>query len=120
MLEHAAEFAILAFAQTHGEPGVAALGPIEARTHRTIMDTIDGDPLFEGGKTRRIDRPMNPYPIAAQPSGGGKLEPARELSVIGEKEKSFRSEIEPSHRNQSREVGGQFFKDGRPSLLVAM
>src|ERR1700687_3056367 len=52
--EHFLDFAVLAFAQSHREPTVAALAAVERGLDRTIADAIDREAFGKPGKRRFI------------------------------------------------------------------
>src|ERR1700681_1850457 len=59
------DFAVLAFAQSHREPTVAALAAVERGLDWTIADAIDRDALGKPGKRRFIRFTMSPNPVGA-------------------------------------------------------
>src|SRR5690242_12101191 len=47
MAAEIADLAVLAFGQRHGQPGIVALLPVEARLHRAVADAFDRDALAQ-------------------------------------------------------------------------
>src|SRR5918994_6916647 len=60
MLQHAADLAVLAFAQRNFEPSVATLDPIERRLDRAVVEAIQRDALLQGGELRLVDLAVDP------------------------------------------------------------
>src|SRR5258708_25347680 len=120
MLHDAADLAVLALVQAYREPGIAALLAIEYGADRTIGHAVDGDARLERGETRRIDGPMDAHAVTPQPAARRQLQGARQLAIVGEQQKPFRSEVEPADRDHPRQLRRQAIAHGGPPLLLAM
>src|SRR5262245_28174331 len=119
MLADAADLAVLALGQTHGEPGVVALPALECRAHRPVVGPVDGDAVGQIGKRRQGDRATRAYAIAPRPAGRRQFEPALQLAVVGEQQQPFGIEIEPPDRNHARQLFRQAVEHRRPALRIA-
>src|SRR5690606_26308860 len=94
--EDVAHLAVLAFAQADGQPGIGALLAVENRLHRAIEHAVHSDAVFQSFERLWIDLAMHAHTVAPQPTGGGQFEYPRQAAVIGEQEKAFGVDVEPS------------------------
>src|SRR4051812_36189773 len=78
MLEHTPDLAVAPLAQTHLEPGIAALLALELGGERPIGDAVDGDAVGESLQPVRLDDAVNAHLVAAQPAGRRQLQPPRQ------------------------------------------
>ena len=120
MLEHAADLAILAFAQPHLDPAVAPGAPFQIGVDRAVADALDLDAVDQLLELRLADRAEDPGAVAALDAGGGQLELALQLAVGGEQQQPLGVQVEPADRHHPRQALGQPVVDGRPALRVAL
>ena len=67
--EHALDLAVLPLAQSHGEPGIAALDAIQRRLDTRIVDAVDRDAALQRIEPCLVDFAVGADSIAAQPPG---------------------------------------------------
>ena len=116
MLEHALHLAVLAFAQAHRQPEIRALHAVDLRLDRAVDHSVDGDAAAELIERRLVDLAMRTDAIASEPSGGGKLQDAREPAVIGEEQQAFGVDVEPPDRHHARKLRRENGKHRRAAL----
>src|SRR5882724_10530998 len=79
MTADVADLAVLALGQGHGQPGIVALLPVEARMDRAVADALDGQALAHLVEMLDLDLAVHPHAIAPNPPCGGQFELARQL-----------------------------------------
>ncbi len=102
MLEHPLDLAVLAFAQPHGQPAIAALNAIELGLDTGVGDTVNlnsGSELVERGL---IGDAFRAHPIAAEPTGVRQLQHAGETAVVGQQKEAFGVDVEPADGDGTR------------------
>ena len=119
MLEHPLDLAVLALAQTHGDPGVGALLAVESRLDPRVVDPVDRDPVAQGVELGLPDGPMGAHAVAAQPAGRGQLQHPREPAVVGEEQQALGVDVEPSDSDDPRQIRRQGVENRRPPLGIA-
>ena len=120
MVEHAADFAVLALLQRQGQPGVRSLRPVERGADRAVGDAVDRDARRQRREAGGLDRAVHAHAIAPDPAGRRQFEAAGQPAVIGQQQQPLGIQIEPADRDQPRQTRGQRAEYGRPALLVAM
>src|SRR5262249_44489382 len=102
------------------DPHIAALLAFERRFDWTIVHFVDGKAAGEILQLGFADLSEGAHAVAARPAGSGKLKMPRELAIICQKQKPFRIEVEPSHRNQARQAVRKACEDGGPAFGILM
>ena len=120
MLEHPADLAILALAQPHLDPAVAAGAPFQIGVDRAVADALDLDAVDQILELRLADRAEDAGAVGALDAGRGQLELALELAVGGEQQQPLGVQVEPADRHHPRQALGQAVVDGRAALGVAL
>ncbi len=120
MFEHAADLAILAFAEPHLDPAVAAGAPFQIGVDRPVADALDLDAVDQILELGLADRAEDAGAVAALDAGGGQFELALELAVGGEQEQPLGVQIEPADRHHARQALGQPVVDGGTALGIAL
>jgi hypothetical protein len=106
MLEHAADLAILALAEPHLDPGIAAGAALQIGVDRAIAYPFDVDPVDQLLELRLADLAEHPRAIRPLDSRGGQFELALQLAVRGEQQQPLGVEIEPADRHQPWQARG--------------
>ena len=119
MLEHAADFAVLALGQAHLDPAVAAGAPLEVGVDRAVAHALDGDALGKILELRLGDRAERAGAVVADDAGARQLELALQLAVVGQQQQPLGHEVEAADRHQPRQALRQPVVDRRPALGVA-
>ena len=116
----AANLAVLALADAHGQPGVGALLAVEADLHRLEILALDGDALAQRVEGFGAGPPVHPHAVFAQPAGFGQLEPPFQPAVVGQQQQPFGVEVEPPDIENPRHPLGHLVKDGAAALFVLL
>ena len=114
----AADFAVLAFAQADGQPGIGTLMAVDLDLHRLEFLALDGDAAAQGFDLGLGRVSVHPDAVFAQPAGGREFEAAFEFAIIGQQKQAFGVEVKPTHRHHAGHVIGQVVKDGVAALFV--
>ncbi len=114
----AADLAVLAFAQAHGQPGIRALDAVKRHLHRLEPLPLDDNALAQRLQLGVGRVAVHPHAVLAQPAGRGKLQPPLQLSVVGKQQKPLGVQVQPPDRHHARHVLGQVVEDGVAALLV--
>ena len=118
MLQHALDLAVLALAQAHRQPDVAALLALELGLDAEIVDAVDGDAVAQAVELLLRDLAMRAHAVAAQPARRGQFQHAREAAVVGEKDQALGVDVEPADRDDARQVRRKRLEDRRAPLGV--
>ena len=118
--EHVLDLAVLAFAQTHGDPDVGALRLVERRFDRAVEHAVDGDAFLQLVEIGLLDLAMGAHAVAAQPAGRWQLEHAGKAAVIGQQQQAFGVDVEAADGQDARQIFGQIVEDGRAALRVGI
>src|SRR5215469_8345314 len=118
MFEHATHLSVFPLAQSHRDPGIAALLALKLGGDRAIGDAIDRKPFIECSEPLGMDLAVNTYLVTAQPAGRRQFEAPRQCAVVGQQQQTFGIEIEPPHRNHPRQLVWQHIEDRRAAFLV--
>jgi hypothetical protein len=110
MLEHPFDFAVLAFAQTDGEPGVRPLLAIERRLDPGIIDALDIYAAAQAIQHALVGLALGADPVAPQPASGRKLEQTGEAAIVGEQQKTLGIDVEPANADDARALGPRIAK----------
>ena len=114
----ATDLAVLALADADGQPGIGALLAVEIDFHRLELLAVDSDTAAQGGKGQVVGRAVDAHAIAAQPAGGGQLQPTLELAVIGQKQQAFGIQVKPPDSHHPRQIARQRVKHRLPPLFI--
>jgi hypothetical protein len=60
------------------------------------------------------------HPVPPDPAGGGKLQQAGQLAIIGEQQQAFRVDVETANGNDAGHLLGHLVEHRWPVLLVAV
>jgi len=118
--EHVPHLAVLALPDRKGEPHVRPLLAVERRLDRPVLDAVDRDATAQAVEVALRHLAERAHAIAPQPTGRRQLQHPCEPAVIGEQQQAFGADVEPSDREQARQVLGQRREDGRPAFGVRM
>ena len=120
MLADALHLAVLALGNGDGEPAVVTLHPLDLGLDWAIAHAFDLHTLLELLQRLFLDVAIGPHAVASDPAGGGKLEEARQLAIIGQQQQALGVEIEPADRDQPRQAIGQIIEHRRPSFGIGV
>ncbi len=120
MLEDAADLAILAFAQPHLDPAVAAGAPLQIGVDSAVANALDLDAVDQVFQLRLADLAEDAGAVAALDAGGGQLELALELAVRGEQQQPLRVHVQPADRHHPRQAFRQPVVDRGAALGVML
>ena len=118
-LQHAADLPVLAFAQLHFHPAVAARAPFQIGVDRSVANAFDLDPVDQFFQLLLADIAEHACAVSALDAGGGQFELAFQPAVRRHQQQAFGVEIEPPDRHEPRQPFGQLVVDGRPALGIA-
>ena len=118
--KHVLDFAVLAFAKTHGDPDIVALGAVERRVDAAVEHAVDGDALLQPVERRLIDVAMGAHAVAAQPAGCRQFEHARKAAVIGQQQQAFGVDVEAADRHDARQAFRQVVENGRAAFRIGV
>ena len=120
MFENALDFAVLAFAQAHGEPDIGALHTVERGLDAAIFDALNRDPFGKRIQLGLGHVAMSAHAIAAQPAGGGQLQHAGQTAVVGEQQQAFGVDVEAANRDHARQIAWQILEDRRATFGIVI
>ncbi len=118
--EHVLDLAVLAFAQTHGDPDVVTLGAVERRVDSAIKHAVDGNAFLQLVERCLIDLAMGAHAVAAQPAGRRQFQHARETAIIGQQQQAFGIDVEAADREHTRQFTRQIVENGRAAFRVGI
>ncbi len=118
--EHVLDLAVLAFAQTHGDPDIGPLRLVERRLDRAVEHAVDGDAFLQLVEIGLLDLAVGAHAVAAQPAGRRQFEHAGETAVIGQQQQAFGIDVEAADGQDARQVVRQVFEDRRAALRVGI
>ncbi|KQB16010.1 hypothetical protein AP073_12340 [Rhodobacter capsulatus] len=116
----AADLAVLALADAHGQPGIGALLAVKADFHRLEILALDGDAAAQGIKGLGRRPTIHPHAVFAQPAGFRQLEPPLQPAVIGQKQQAFGIEVKPADVQHPRHFLGHLVENRAPALFVLL
>ena len=90
MLEHAAYFAVLAFAQGDLQPGVRPSATRDLNGDGAIADAVDLRAPCEGSQAIGVDPAMDANPVVPGEAGPRKFEPSFQRAVGCQEQESLR------------------------------
>src|SRR5690606_25973781 len=109
--ENVLYFAVLAFAQSDGNPDIGALNAFKFSFHAAIEHAIHGNAVLQIIQLLLSDLAVSTHAIAAKPSGGRQLKDTRQPAIIGQQQKPLGIDIEPPNRQHARHFRRQRLKD---------
>lgn len=118
--EHVLDLAVLAFAQAHGDPDVAALAAVERRFDRTVENAVDGNTVLQLVECFLIDLAMGAHAVTAQPAGGRQFERPRQAAVIGQQQQAFGIDVEATDRKNPRQTFRQVVEHGGTAFRIGI
>ncbi len=118
--EDVLDFAVLAFAKTHGDPDVGALHLVERCLDRAIEHAIGGDAFFQLVERILVDLAVGADAVATQPAGGRQFQHAGKAAVVGQQQQAFGVDVEAADRHDARQVVRQVVEYGIAAFRIGI
>ncbi len=118
MLQDVAHLAVLALPDRDRDPDIIALFAFERRLDRAEVHPARSQARRKLVEFRLLDLPVGADAIPPGPARGRQLDMPRKIAVVGQEKKPLRVEIEPADGDEPRQLFGERFENGGPSLRV--
>jgi hypothetical protein len=116
-LREPSRLAFSSLPEVDDDHAAATIDPLVLHEHRRDVHAFHLGPLGKTAERGRIGHGCHPEPVAADQSRPGMQECFREVTIIGEKEKTFRLVVEATDRVEAADACPERVEDGRlPSL----
>ena len=119
VLEHAANFAVLAFLQSHLDPHIGASAALQIGVDLAIADAVDLDPVNQFLQLCLRDRAIGARAITARNTGRGEFEATFKRAVGGHQQEPLGTQIEATDGHRARHIGRELVINRRAPFHIA-
>ena len=113
-----ADFAVLAFAQAYGGPGIGTLLAVQRHLHALEPFAIQRDALAQRVEVAVLWAAFETHAILPQPAGRWQFQLSFHRAVIGQQQQTFGIQVQPPNGHHTGQFGWQIVKYGGSAQLI--
>ncbi len=89
MFHNAADFAVFAFTNGDGQPGIGWHLLVQTRQQLIIMHPVNGDAMFQLSQLLRVYLTKYTHPVFSEPACAWQFQMTCQFPIIGQQEQAF-------------------------------